>query len=121
MAVTAKHPLVVLVRHEEKKISWLHWPIPDLVNVVLHGDAFGDGHRKLDGFPWGQGMTTTALHAQKTAADIDMVLDDVAEEHAFDDGALEEIGLNRRIGLSENDRLRADRNRHFARRCRACR
>ena len=24
------------------------------------------------------------------------------------------IGLNRRIGLSENDRLRADRNRHFA-------
>src|SRR5687768_1639753 len=92
-------------------LGFIDW---SLLNVVLHGHALGDGHRQLDGFSRRQGMSATALHAQETAADIDLVLDDVAEERAFDDGAGEDIDAARRIGLSEDDGLRADRNRHVA-------
>ena len=88
VSVTAEHTLAVLVRHDEQQISGLHdrsCSLACLIRIVAHGDARADGDREVDGRAGLQGLSRVALHAQECAADVHLVVDDVAEERAFDE------------------------------------
>src|SRR5436190_20177395 len=118
VAAAAEHPRIVLVRHDEEHVAWLHglhrsstWPEPLLGHWRPHdcprGDAAstrvsrmastriahngtfldrsGEGNARADG----KHIPSVALDAQRHAADVDPVVDDVAEERGLRDGALD--------------------------------
>ena len=82
------------------------------IRIIAHGDALGDGYSEIDRRAGRQGLSPVALHAQERAADVDLVIDDIAEERAFDDRASKHVdGRQPDSPVAETDCLRADGDR----------
>src|SRR5262249_62062591 len=82
---------------------------------IAHDGALADRHGKgHTGAGLERGLSV-ALDAQHSTTDVDLIVDDVAEEGDVDDGTGELVLARRPI--REPDRLGPDHHRHGARSC----
>src|SRR5262245_53669133 len=83
-----------------------------LGHLATHGDAFAHWNGEIDLGARLDGLTAVALNAHDGAADVDLMIDDVAEKSALDDPALENVRPHAGCGRAEAYGLGADRDRY---------